>query len=236
MKLIKKYKGFSVVVLIVVLGISILGMIFSAVSKKRTAAEAEAYRVAKEDTIQKMKEEAYTEAYEKAERAVHVKNQAVISVDSLREKAELVVLDVYDVEYVIAEPESNEEGILSWLRVPGKGAYTVDLNAAEYIVDNEHQSVLVRVPEPRLENCSIVYEEVERLLFKNKGFNESDSVGANKAREQLLDGYMLIQRNLGSDVSFYQLAEASAERMIISLVNAVNPEVENLQVEVEFIY
>lgn len=236
MKLIKKYKGFVVVVLIIVLGIGMLGLISSAASKKREAAKDEAYRLAKEDTIQKLKEAAYTEAYEEARSAVQTKNRAVISVDSLREKAELVVLDVFDVEYVIAEPKSNEEGILSWLRVPGKGEYTVDLNAAEFIVDNEHQSVLVRVPEPKLENCAIVYEEVEQLLFKNNGFNESDRVGENTAREQLLDGYMLIQRNLGSDVSFYRLAEASAERIIVSLVNAVNAEIENLKVEVEFIY
>ena len=45
----------------------------------------------------------------------------------------------------------------------------------------------------------------------------------------------MIQKALGSNLNFYQSAELSAERMIIGLVKALNVNVEDLNVEVEFI-
>ena len=158
-----------------------------------------------------------------------------ISVGTLRSEAELEVLEVFDVEYIIEDEENNEDGILSWLKVPGKGVYTVDLTAAEFIVDEERHYVLVRVPEPEMKDCTIVYNEVQQLLFKNKGFNESISIGEDAARKQLQEAYVRLEKNLGVDLNFYQSAELSAKRVITSLVKALNVKIPDLIVEVEFI-
>lgn len=232
LEIIKRYwLGLSVLVIGVIVCIA---MYFASLKRSAEAAEA-AFADAKtqtESTVKKnLEDEARTRAYEKNK----VTNEVTISVGTLRDEAELEVLEVYDVQYMIADEEANEDGIISWLMVPGKGVYTVDLTASEFIVDNERQYVLVRVPEPELKNCTIIYKDVEQLLFNNSGFNESISVGEDAARKQLQDGYVLIQKTLGSNPSFYQSAELSAKRMITGLVKALNTKVENLTVEVEFI-
>lgn len=230
--LIKKY---WLCLVILILGVALcFGMYMKALKTSAAAAEA-AYNTSKEETSEKVKAEKEAEAKIKAYEKNKVTNEVIIAVDSLRSEAELEVLEVYDVEYIIEDEEDNEEGIVSWLMVPGKGVYTVDLTASEFIVDNEQKYVLVRVPEPELKNCTIIYKDVEQLLFKNKGFNESISIGEDAARKQLQEGYILIQKALGSNLNFYQSAELSAERMIIGLVKALNVNVEDLNVEVEFI-
>lgn len=203
--------------------------------QKHTKAAEDAFASAKSETYEQTKADEEKAAYDKAYSENKVTNDVAISVGSLRSEAELEVLEVFDVEYIIEEEEDNEEGILSWLMVPGKGVYTVDLTAAEFIVDEERCYVLVRVPEPEMKDCTIVYNEVQQLLFKNKGFNESISIGEDAARKQLQEAYVRLEKNLGVDLNFYQSAELSAKRVITSLVKALNVKIPDLIVEVEFI-
>ena len=158
-----------------------------------------------------------------------------ITFGSFREEAQLEVLEVYDVQYVIENEEDNEADIISWLEVPGKGIFTIDLKASEFIIDNERHYVLVRVPEPELTECTIIYKDVKRLLFKNDMFNESIGIGEDMAQKQLKDGYLLIEKSFGLNTQYYNSAVTVAESMIINLIKSLNTEVANLEVEVEFI-
>jgi len=198
------------------------------------AADA-AYNVAKADTVNAIITPAYQAAYQRAEKENHVANEVSIVVDSLQLKSDLRVLEVYDVEYSIHTADSNEAKIDSWLMIPGKGAFTVDMKAAEFIIDDERDYVMVRVPRPELKNCGIIYEEVKKLLYENGGCNEDPKFGEEQARKQLEEGYLLIQDRLCSDPMFYNSAENAARNIITSMVKALNVDVKNLTVDVEFI-
>ena len=166
---------------------------------------------------------------------VHTSNDVAIVIGNLKDEAALEVLEVYNVAYIIEDAEDNESDIISWLEVPGKGVFTVDLKVSEFVVDNERNYVLARVPRPELTDCTIIYEKVNRLLFKNDAFNDSIGVGENLARQQLEDGYQRIKKSFVSNTKFYQSAQVSAENIIVNLIKSLNSEVKDLVVEVEFI-
>ena len=210
-------------------------VLFSNAIKNGVIAAKESYETTKTATIEKIKEQEYQKAYNVAEEEYHTSNDVSITLGSFREEAQLEVLEVYDVQYVIENEEDNEEDIISWLEVPGKGIFTIDLKASEFIIDNERHYVLVRVPEPELTECTIIYKDVKRLLFENDMFNESIGIGEDMAQKQLKDGYLLIKKSFGLNTQYYNSAVTVAESMIINLIKSLNTEVTDLEVEVEFI-
>lgn len=176
----------------------------------------------------------YEKYFERAEQEYHVSNRVSISIGDLRETAALEVLTVSDVEYIVEESSSNSNGITSWLEVPGQGTYIVDLQAAEFVVDDERSYVLVRVPYPELTNITIDYANVQKLFFKNDLLNDSYKVGEDLARKQLSSADMLIKKEFASNQHFYLSAQEAAISTIQCLVKQLNPEVPDLTVEVEF--
>lgn len=176
----------------------------------------------------------YNKYYARAKQEYHVRNRATISIGDLRETAALEVLTVSDVEYVIEDSSSNSNGITSWLEVPGQGIYIVNLQAAEFIVDNERAYVLVRAPYPELTNIAINYANVQKLFFKNDLLNDSYKVGEDLARKQLGAADALIKKEFASNQHFYLSAQEAARSTIQCLVKQFNPEVTDLTVEVEF--
>ncbi len=184
------------------------------------------------------KEEAYQEQYEKffemAEEQYHVSNRGSISIGNIKESQKLEVLKVSDVEYVIGDKDSNSGQITSWLEVPGEGTYVVDLQAAEFIIDNERAHVLIRVPYPELTNVTIDYKNVEKLLFKNGVFNDSYTEGEDLARQQLTEADILIKKEFASNQNFYLTAQDTAKTSLEYLVRQMNPDEEELTVDVEF--
>ena len=189
-------------------------------------------------TFEKEKEAAYNAQYEKyfkqAEKAYHVSNRVNISIEGLKETANLEVLEVSDTEYIISDKEDNGNGITSWLEVPGQGTYIVNLQAAEFIVDNEREYVLVRAPYPEITNISIDYGNVKKLLFKNNIFNDSYSVGEDLARSQLNSADLLIKKEFASNQHFYLSAQEAAVSSIQCLVKQLNPKLPDMTVDVEF--
>lgn len=168
--------------------------------------------------------------YDSAESKYHVSNRVSISIGELKEEAKLEVLEVSDTEYIIVD-----EGINSWLEVPGKGTYIVDLQAAEFIVDDERGYVLVRAPYPELADVTVDFKNVKKLFFRDdKWHNESYSDGEDLARDQLSKADALIQREFESNEYYYKSAQEAAISSIICLVEQLNPDVEGLTVEVEF--
>lgn len=178
--------------------------------------------------------EIYDYFYDYAENEYHVSNRAAIYVGDLKEQEKLEVLKVSDVEFIIEEKTDNSSNMISWLEVPGEGTFVVDLQAGEYIIDNARSYILVRVPYPELTNVKIDYANVEKLLFKDDWFNGNYSEGESLAQKQLEKAELLIKKEFLSNQNFYLNAQDAARSSIINLVKQLNPNVENLNVEVEF--
>lgn len=209
---------------------------------------ASAYDSAKEKTVETVYQYYYQKSYDQAESEHHVSNEVTIELGTLQETSRLEVLKVSDVVYEISEEKADGIPVLSWLHdaftgdtstvttwieVPGSGVFTVDLQAGEFIVDNERKYVLIRVPRPELTNLAIDYSNVEQLVFEEDGMH-SAAAGADIAESMMKDAKLDLQQNIGSNQEFYESAEAATKSLLSNLVKQLNPEVEGLTVDVEF--
>lgn len=185
------------------------------------------------DTLEQQKEETYQmfyqTSYDIAEEKYHVANKVNISVEELREEAMLEVLQVSGIEYVY-----NEGNTKIWTAIRGYGVYVVDLSLSEFVVDNERQYVLVRVPYPQLSSEGLDYE-YENYLFEDGIFNGSISDGVDLAMNDLKKAQNQLHKKLVSSQAYYDSAQKSAEVIITRLVKNFNSEVVGLNVEVEFV-
>ena len=195
---------------------------------------ANSYNAAYESERASAYQEQYDKYFDRAEKDYHVSNRVSITIGDLKEIAKLEVLTVSDVEYIIEEGENNSNGITSWLEVPGQGTYVVDLQAAEFLTDDERAYVKVRAPYPELTNISIDYANVKKLFFKNDILNDSYKVGEDLAQRQLNSADMLIKKEFASNERFYLSAQDAAVSTIQCLVKQLNPQNEDMNVEVEF--
>jgi hypothetical protein len=185
-------------------------------------------------TLESQKEETYQKfyqiSYDAAEKKYHVENNVTISVENVEKENELEVLQVSDVEYITSEEISTR-----CTAIRGNGTYTVDLNRAEYLIDNERQYVLVRVPNPHLKMVGLD-DKYENYGFEENGmFNGNIKEGVDLARKDLQTAEVQIQEKLATTQSYYEYAQNSARLMISNIVKNLNPEIPNLTVDVEFV-
>lgn len=186
------------------------------------------------------KDETYSQyhdmAFQYSEAEHHVSNDVTITIRAVKEKSALEVLRISDVVYIIDDGEETKSGTTSWLKVSGTGVFTVNLSAAEYVVDNERHYVLVRVPRPELDSSNISIDNFEALYFSENTWSSSNSVksGEDLARNQLSEAKQNIQEDFEANEQYSKLAEASATSMLAALIRGINPDVEDLEVEVEF--
>lgn len=180
----------------------------------------------------------YERSYNAAEAEYHVKNQAVITLGNIREISDLEVLDVSDVVYMIEDPNQQNGKTLSWLEVPGSGVFTVNLSAGEFVVDRDRHRVHVRIPAPELrtDNISIDYANVKLLKFEKEKFSGKNSVkdGEDLVNRQLKQAYQTIRSDIQSNTQYITYAREAARSLTQSLISAVNSEVPDLTVQVEF--
>jgi hypothetical protein len=95
---------------------------------------------------------------------------------------------------------------------------------------------LIRVPEPTLENFTIDYSGVELLNFEKGGvLTNSAKIGEEMARDQLEDAELRIRENILENQDYYQMAQESTEKILKNLIEKLNPDLQDLNVEVEFI-
>lgn len=188
-------------------------------------------------TFQKEKNNAYNEiyqqAYDSAERKNHVSNDAVISVTDARELSRLEVLTISDSEFVIKN-ESENDKTTSWLEVQGTGVFTVDLSAAEFIVDSQRKYVHVVIPAPVLTECTV--SGTGKLFQRNGRFFSNGSVaeGVRLAQEQISEGRTKLEDTMKQSRLFHNAAKEAAVQVVKDLILQWNPTVSNLQVDVEF--
>ena len=198
-----------------------LGQVFSAAK--------ETYARTLEEKSRETYEFYYENAFEAAERKYHVSNEVTISVEKIREESELEVLQVSDIEYVIREDNRK-----SWTAIRGHGVYTVDLEMSEFIIDQERQYVLARIPEPGLNVAGLDYD-YENYLFESGIFNGTTSEGVDRAMEDLKTAQNRLQAKLLSTQVYFEMAEDSARALIEGMIRNLNPGLPGLTVEVEFI-
>lgn len=165
----------------------------------------------------------YQAAFDHAEQNYHVSNTVVISIGNLEESQKLEVLEVNDIEFITEDRDNNTGNVTAWLEVEGKGTFVVDLQAAEYIIDNERQYVLVRVPNPELTNITII--KTTKKLFEDDWMDGSYSEGVNLAIKQRNEAILQIQKSLLSNQYIYSNAKKVAENMIKNLVKQFNPDI-----------
>ena len=208
------------------------------------------YQNVKQEVSDSTYDEFYQKAYDISEENHHVSNQVSITLGSLKEQAKMEVLKISTVEYKTPEDDEGDvvenilssistffkSDVISWLEVPGYGVFTVDLQSAEFIIDNERGYVLIRLPYPELSEFTIDYENVEVLNFEDSGiFKNSAKVGEDLARKQLQSAELTMRQSVNSNQKYYQAAENGATNILLNLVKQLNPQIENLVVDVEFI-
>lgn len=193
---------------------------------------SDAYENACDSTYQQF----WETAYNISEESHHVSNDVAISISSVKEKSNLEVLKVSDVVYIISDADDTKSGTTSWLKVNGTGVFTVNLTAAEYLVDNNRHYVLVRIPSPVLDSDNISIDSFESLFYKENKMNFSNSVqnGERLAQAQLNEARQQIQEDFLASENYDKIAKSSAESMIVALIKGLNSDISDLQVNVEF--
>ena len=116
----------------------------------------------------------------------------------------------------IPQSASEDEDSSLTLVIPFNGVYTIDLQLAEFITDQERSIVTVRVPYPEVSDFKVEYENA-RLL------DDSGITVTIDLREQITENKI-----------FTENAAETARQKIISTIMALNP-YEEVTVEVEFI-
>lgn len=178
----------------------------------------------------------YEQGYDAGEAQYHVANKALISLGEIRETAVLEVLSVSDIVYLIQNPDSENKNVTSWLEVPGSGVFTVNLSVGEFLVDDERQAVYVRLPKPELlpDNITIDHENVKTLLFRSNSLETSIADGERLAMEQMNEARTRIAEEIGGSLQYYEYAEKSARTLLENLIRAINIDISDLKVEIEF--
>lgn len=208
--------------------------------KKSISTGVDSAQEAFTSTYTEMRDKAYDSfrdsAYEIAEKQNHVSNDISISIDAIKEKSILEVLKVSDVVYVINDSSESKSGTTSWLEVSGTGIFTVNLSAAECLVDNGRHYVLLRVPSPVLDSQNISIDSWEILKFAENKWNRDNSAksGEALARNQLNEAKGLMQEDFESSEMYSKLAISSTETMLKALVQGLNSDIPDIQVDVEF--
>ena len=178
----------------------------------------------------------YEQGYNAAEAEYHVKNRAAITLGNIRETADLEVLSISDIAYMIENPSGENKQTTSWLEVPGTGVFTVNLGAGEFLADDERSAVYVRLPKPEIlpMNINIDHANVKVLRFSSNALLSSVREGEQLAGKQLNEARTKILEDIGSNVQYYEFAENSARTLLENLIRAVNSEIPDLRVEIEF--
>lgn len=220
-------------VLLVVLIIFLAGIniwLYNGILQSGGKAFKESYETAREEEEKII----YDKFYEAAFNQYRTRNDISINIGNTQEEGKLEVLTVSDVVYIIQEADRENEGTSSWLEVPGKGVFTVDIRACEFITDHQRNTIKARIPRPEFTRFSIDYENVNLLSFSKTLTNGSQQKGEDLARKQLQEGDLRIRESIASNQKFSVNASSAAEKMVKQMLISLNP-FEDINVEVEFL-
>ena len=78
------------------------------------------------------------------------------------------------------------------------------------------------------------HSKVQVLRFASNTWNSSISDGEQLAGKQLNEARTKIQEDISSNLQYYEFAEKSAVSLIENLIKALNTDIPDLKVEIEF--
>ena len=234
-----------------VIGVLIIISVIFAVSAIPAAADAaaDAFVSSKDNMAADVYQFYYDTSYESSEKAHHVSNDVSVTIGNLRNVQLLEVLRVRDVTYETVGGDVTwirdlfnktvgrviGKDTICWLEVPAAGIFTVNLEVGEFIIDDARQYVLIRVPEPELTEFSLSYDKVKVLYYEEGSlFQQAGTDGYDLADEMLKSAEQDLRQGMEGNQDNYRKAEGSARKLLTYLVEQLNPQMENLTVEVEF--
>ena len=226
----KKKKTTLIMVLVVialfVLCVALLAISFSI---KKDAVQ-DAYNSMKSEA----RDTAYAEMGQKifniGEKRYHVGNEVGITVKNLENVSSLEALEITEIYYHIDEGKEKTKS-QAWYKVTGTGVYTVNMELAEIITDDERNYILIRVPSPTLQTDDFDVT-VEQFHFENKNFEEVEA-GEEIAVKAEKEGYKNIKSSILSNQDYFNCAKNAAESQLIKLAKECNPDIE-IEADVEF--
>lgn len=206
------------------------------------------YHSAKDTAKQETEESFYNAVFELSESAHHLSNDITIQIQGITEIRNLEVLNVFLTDYQIWPEQETSGGVLdivvdpligdaeAWIRFDGIGTFTVSLQNADFILDEQRKSVLVRVPSPVMERVLIQQDEDDVLYTSDAGlFNNASDTGQQLVLSLTQKAQQDMTAKARSNPEYYAQAKASAEKTITQLIKNLNPDLPDLIVEVEFI-
>jgi len=192
----------------------------------------ESYQNSMNNAIEEAQEEMHQAGQNMGETIYHVANRAVIELGNLQECSELEVLKVRESALNLVTGKNELTDVTSWLEVTETCEFTVDLTKAEFEVDNEEYKVNVRVPLPKPQNFT--QENYEQLFSNASIFSGSASDGQTLIEEQIKEADEEIRAKVSTNSDYLEKAKNAAETIIKNAVFALNADIEELEVEVEF--
>lgn len=197
-----------------------------------TSALMNSYSVAYASEKNSAYQAVYQSAYNRAKKNYHVSNTVVVSLGNLEELQKLEVLRANDVEFITEDRDNNSGNVTAWLEVEGEGTFVIDLQAAEFIIDNDRRYVLARIPNPELTNINII--KTTRRLFADDWMDGSYREGVDLALKQRNEASLQIQKALLSNQYIFSNAQDVAIGMVENLIRQFNSDIPDLTVKVEF--
>lgn len=206
------------------------------------------YHSAKDTAKQETEESFYNAVFELSESAHHLSNDITIQIQGITEIRNLEVLNVFLTDYQVWPEQETSGGVLdivvdpligdaeAWIRFDGIGIFTVSLQNADFILEEQRKSVLVRVPSPVMERVLIQQDEDDVLYTSDAGlFNNASDTGQQLVLSLTQKAQQDMTAKARSNPEYYAQAKASAEKTITQLIKNLNPDLPDLTVEVEFI-
>lgn len=226
---------FFLIIIVIALGASCY--LFRQSVLKMASATQQAYQKTKAEESGKVYDDFFDAGKNFAEEQLHSSNRVYIQIGKIQEEEKLEVLRVSDVDYIIwdKEDKDNKYDITSWRKVPAMGVFTVNLKASEIIKDDERKYVLVRIPSPQLTDFTLDDENKETLFFHTGLFDNTPGDGADITAEQDKEAYRNLKKSMSTNSDYYQQSKDSAKTTIKNLVAQMNPDINGLIVDVEFI-
>lgn len=243
-----QFKIVGLLIVLILIGVCVY-LVVDAI-KVGTKAATDSFVTAKGDAVDQVYNTFYDKSFMIAEKKHHVSNEISITLGPLKEKQKIEVLKVSEVNYT--EPDEEPEGLTFstvknkvtgivkgkpklWLEVPGNGVFTVNLQVGEFIIDDDRQYVLIRIPNPELTEFTIDYENVKKLYFEEGGvLKNTAKIGVDEAMKQLQSAELTIMQEVNNNQEFYQRAMQSTEKILVNIVKQLNPQLPDLVVDVEF--
>ncbi len=178
--------------------------------------------------------EVYQLIYDEILHHYQPKNEVFITVESIKETANLQVLMARERVVITQTPEEREsnENLNYWIIYDGTATYTVNMQICEFVTDNDRHFVLARLPRPDTK-IAIVDEKI--LLATNKKSNDGSlEKGSALSRKARNTANAKLEELFLNDAELTRKAEEAAKKQVEFLIRALNPGIDDLTVKVLF--